>query len=44
VVAVHTRVWIELDIVVTTPDLCQKCREDLDSWLRLFGIRESPDD
>ncbi len=42
--AVHTKVWIELDVIVTTPDLCQQCLDDLDSWLRLFGIRESPDD
>lgn len=42
--AAQTKVWIELDILVTTPDLCQKCLDDLDSWLRLFGIRESPDD
>jgi hypothetical protein len=41
--AVHTKVWIELDVIITTPDLCQQCLEDLDSWLRLFGIRESPD-
>ena len=38
--AVHRRVWIELDVIVTTPDLCQACLDDLDSWLRLFGIRE----
>jgi hypothetical protein len=44
VLAVHTKVWIELDVLVTTPDLCQQCLDDLDSWLRLFGIRESPDD
>jgi hypothetical protein len=44
VLAVHTKVWIELDMLVTTPDLCQPCLDDLDSWLRLFGIRESPDD
>lgn len=44
VVAVHRRVWIELDVLVTTPDLCQGCLDDLDSWLRLFGIRESLDD
>jgi hypothetical protein len=43
VVAVHTKVWIELDLVVTTPNLCQSCLDNLDSWLRLFGIRESPD-
>ena len=42
-IAVHTRVRIELDVVVTTPNLCQKCMDDLDSWLRLFGIRESPE-
>lgn len=44
VLAIHTKVWIELDVIVTTPDLCQQCLDDLDSWLRLFGIRESPDD
>lgn len=44
VLAVHAKVWIELDVIVTTPDLCQGCLDDLDSWLRLFGIRESPDD
>jgi hypothetical protein len=44
VVAAQTKVWIELDVIVTTPDLCQGCLDDLDSWLRLFGIRESPDD
>jgi hypothetical protein len=44
VLAVHTKVRIELDMVITTPDLCQDCLEDLDSWLRLFGVRESPDD
>jgi hypothetical protein len=42
--AVHTKVWIELDVLVTAPNLCQQCLDDLDSWLRLFGIRESPDD
>jgi hypothetical protein len=42
--AAHTKVWIELDGIVTTPDLCQTRLDDLDSWLRLFGIRESPDD
>lgn len=42
--AVHARVRIELDVLVTTPDLCQQCMEDLDSWLRLFGLRESPDE
>lgn len=44
VLALHTKVRIELDMLVTTPDLCQQCLADLDSWLRLFGIRESPDD
>jgi hypothetical protein len=44
VLATHTKVWIELDVLVTTPDLCQRCLDDLDSCLRLFGIRESPDD
>lgn len=44
VLAVHRGVWIELDVIVTTPDLCQGCLDDLDSWLRLFGIRESPDE
>lgn len=44
VLAAHSKVWIELDVLVTTPDLCQGCLDDLDSWLRLFGIRESPDD
>jgi hypothetical protein len=44
VLAAHTKVWIKLDILITTPDLCQKRLDDLDSWLRLFGIRESPDD
>jgi hypothetical protein len=43
VLAAYTKVWIELDVLVTTPDLCQTCLDDLDSWLRLFGIRESPD-
>ena len=42
--AAHTKVWIELDVLVTTPDLCQQCLDDLDSWLRLFGIRECLDD
>jgi hypothetical protein len=41
VIAAHTEVWIELDVIVTTPDLCQGCLEDLDSWLRLFGVREA---
>ena len=44
VLAVQTKVWIELDVIVTTPDLCQGCLDDLDSWLRLFGMRESADD
>jgi hypothetical protein len=42
--AAHTKVWIELDVLVTTPDLCQNCLDDLDSWLLLFGIREALDD
>jgi hypothetical protein len=44
VLADHTKVWIERDVLVTTPDLCQQCLDDLDSWLRLFGIREAPED
>jgi hypothetical protein len=32
IIAVHTKVWIELDVIVTTPDLCQRCLDDLDSW------------
>lgn len=44
VLATHAKVWIELEVLVTTPDLCQICLDDLDSWLRLFGIRESAED
>jgi hypothetical protein len=34
------RVPIDLEVLVTAPDLCQRCLDDVDSWLRLFGIRE----
>jgi hypothetical protein len=42
VVAIHTKVWIELDVLVTTPDLCQGCMDDLDSWLRCSGFGSLP--
>ena len=38
--AAVTRVPIDLEILVIAPDLCKACLEDVDSWLRLFGIRE----
>ena len=38
--AVRRRVPIDLDVLVVAPDLCGQCLDDVDSWLRLFGIRE----
>lgn len=38
--AALTRVPIDLEVLVAAPDLCRQCLDDLDSWLRLFGIRE----
>lgn len=35
-----TRVPIDLEVLVVAPDLCRACMDDVDSWLRLFGIRE----
>jgi hypothetical protein len=31
---------IDLDCLTVAPDLCLSCVDDVDSWLRLFGIRE----
>jgi hypothetical protein len=38
--AARTRVPIDLEVLITAPDLCRQCLDDVDSWLRLFGIRE----
>lgn len=38
--ATATRVPIDLEVLVAAPDLCRQCLDDVDSWLRLFGIRE----
>ena len=38
--AARTRVPIDLDCLTVAPDLCLSCVDDVDSWLRLFGIRE----
>lgn len=38
--AVRTRVLIDVEILTIAPDLCRSCLQDVDSWLRLFGIRE----
>ena len=38
--ATLTKTPIDLDTLVIAPDLCQQCLQDVDSWLRLFGLRE----
>jgi hypothetical protein len=42
--AAATRVPIDLEVLVIAPDLCRACLDDVDSWLRLFGIREEEEE